>query len=168
LGYIQQLSTEDHHLMTRDELLNHLQVLFAGRVSGEVIFGDISTGAQNDLQRATDITRSMVMEYGMSERLGLLTYAQQPQSRYLALGSGQREREYSERTAQEIDEEKSRIINEAHQRVLLKLNDHRHSLEKLAGILLEKESIDGEELKKFAEEVRAQAAAAGARTPDIV
>ena len=78
---------------------------------------------------------------------------------------GPGEREYSERTAQEIDEEKSRIIQDTHQKVLLKLKNYRDSLEKLAGILLEKESIDGEELKKFAEEVRVQAAAAGEQAP---
>lgn len=155
LGYTQQLPTEDRYLMTRAELLDRLQVLLGGRAAEEVIFGDISTGAQNDLQRASEIARSMVMDYGMSERLGLLTYTHQ-QSRYLDMGLGPRDREYSEQTAQEIDREKSRIIDEAHQKVLLKLNDHRHSLEKLAGILLEKESIDGEELKKFAEEVRHQ------------
>ena len=160
LGYTQQLPTEDRYLMTRDELLDRLQVLLAGRVSEEVIFGDISTGAQNDLQRASDIARSMVMEYGMSERLGLLTYTHQPQSRYLDLGLGPGEREYSERTAQEIDEEKSRIIQDAHQKVLIKLKNHRDSLEKLAGILLEKESIEGDALKKFAEEVRIRAIAA--------
>ena len=165
LGYTQQLPTEDRYLMTRDELLDRLQVLLAGRVAEEVIFGDISTGALNDLQRASDIARSMVMEYGMSARLGLLTYSHQPQSRYLDLGLGSGEREYSERTAQEIDEEKSRIIEEAHQKVLLKLKNYRTSLEELAGILLEKESIDGEELKKFAEEVRGPAAAAGEQAP---
>jgi cell division protease FtsH len=158
LGYTQQLPTEDRYLMTRDELLDRLQVLLGGRAAEEVIFGDVSTGAQNDLQRASDIARSMVMDYGMSERLGLLTYTQQ-QSRYLDMGLGPKEREYSEQTAQEIDEEKSRIIEEAHQKVLLKLNAQRNSLEKLAGILLERESIDGEELKKFAEEVRVQVAA---------
>jgi cell division protease FtsH len=155
LGYTQQLPTEDRYLMTRDELLDRLQVLLAGRAAEEVIFGDISTGAQNDLQRASDIVSSMVMDYGMSERLGLLTHSHQ-QSRYLDMGLAPREREFSERTAQQIDEEKSRIIDEAHQQVLLKLNDHRRSLEKLAAILLEKESIDGEELKNFAQEVRLQ------------
>jgi len=165
LGYTQQLPTEDRYLMTRDELLDRLQVLLAGRVSEEVIFGDISTGAQNDLQRASDIARSMVMEYGMSARLGLLTYTRQPQSRYLDLGLGSGEREYSERTAQEIDEEKSRIIDEAHQKVLLKLKDYRSFLEKLARILLEKESIEGDDLKQFAEEVRIRAAAAGEQAP---
>ncbi|MFZ2444789.1 MAG: ATP-dependent zinc metalloprotease FtsH [Syntrophobacteraceae bacterium] len=159
LGYTQQLPTEDRYLMTRDELLDRLQVLLGGRVAEEVIFGDISTGAQNDLQRASDIARSMVMDYGMSERLGLLTYTHQ-QSRYLDLGLGSNEKEYSERTAQDIDEEKSRIMDEAHQKVLLKLKNYRESLEKLAKILLEKETIDGDELKRFAEEVRGRAAAA--------
>lgn len=163
LGYTQQLPTEDRYLMTRDELLDRLQVLLGGRVAEEVIFGDISTGAQNDLQRASDIARSMVMDYGMSERLGLLTYTRQ-QSSYLNMGLGPRERDYSEQTAQEIDQEKNRIIHEAHEKVLLKLKEHRRSLEKLAGILLEKESIDGEELKVFAEEVRVRAAAAGEPT----
>ncbi len=160
LGYTQQLPTEDRYLMTRDELLDRLQVLLGGRVAEEVIFGDISTGAQNDLQRASDIARSMVMEYGMSERLGLLTYTHQ-QSRYLDMGFGPGEREYSEQTAQEIDREKNRIIDEAHQKVLLKLKNYRDPLRKFAGILLEKESIDGEELRKFAEEIRIQAAAGG-------
>ena len=161
LGYTQQLPTEDRYLMTRDELLDRLQVLLGGRVAEEVIFDNISTGAQNDLQRASDIARTMVMEYGMSERLGLLTYTHSPQSRYLDLGLGSNEREYSERTAQEIDEEKSRIMDEAHQKVLLKLRKYRDSLEKLAQILLEKETIDGDELKKFTEEVRALPSAAG-------
>jgi len=161
LGYTQQLPTEDRYLMTRDELLDRLQVLLGGRVAEEVILDDISTGAQNDLQRASDIARTMVMEYGMSERLGLLTYTHTPQSRYLDLGLGSNEREYSERTAQDIDEEKSRIMDEAHQKVLLKLKDYRDSLEKLAKILLEKETIDGDELKQFAEEVSVRASAAG-------
>ncbi|MGA2027501.1 MAG: ATP-dependent zinc metalloprotease FtsH [Syntrophobacteraceae bacterium] len=161
LGYTQQLPTEDRYLMTRDELLDRLQVLLGGRVAEEVVFGDISTGAQNDLQRASDIARTMVMEYGMSERLGLLTYTHTPQSRYLDLGLGSNEREYSERTAQDIDEEKSRIMDEAHQKVLLKLKNYRDSLEKLAKILLEKETIDGDELKQFAEQVRVRGSAAG-------
>ena len=161
LGYTQQLPTEDRYLMTRDELLDRLQVLLGGRVAEEVIFGDISTGAQNDLQRASDIARTMVMEYGMSERLGLLTYTHTPQSRYFDFGLGSNEREYSERTAQNIDEEKSRIMDEAHQKVLLKLKNYGDSLEKLAKALLEKETIDGDELKQFSEEVRVRASAAG-------
>jgi cell division protease FtsH len=159
LGYTQQLPTEDRYLMTRVELLARLKVLLGGRVSEEIIFGDISTGAQNDLQRATDIARRMVMEYGMSEKLGPLTYVSEPRSAHLDLGLGGREREFSERTAQQIDEEMAGIIDETHQEVRRILTEQRGMLEKLAHILLEKESIDGEELKKFIDEVGATIAA---------
>ncbi len=104
LGYTQQLPTEDRYLMTRDELLNRLYVLLGGRVAEEIVFGDVSTGAQNDLQRATDIARSMVTEYGMSSRLGLVTYGRDRRPMFLDITGSGRDKEYSERTAQEIDE----------------------------------------------------------------
>jgi cell division protease FtsH len=154
LGYTQQLPTEDRYLMTRQELVNRLQVLLGGRVAEEMIFRDVSTGAQNDLQRATDIARSMVMEYGMSEELGPMTYTSPPRSHYLDIGSRSSEREYSELTAQKIDEEVSRIVTQAHERVILILQEHRESLECLAKTLLEQEVMEGEELQKFAEAVR--------------
>jgi cell division protease FtsH len=157
LGYTQQLPTEDRYLMTREELLDRLQVLLGGRVAEEVIFGDISTGAQNDLQRATDIARSMVMEYGMSERLGPMTYTREPRAAHLDIGIGPKEREFSERTAQEIDEEISRLIGEAHGKVRTVLEGHSDSLKALAKILLERESIEGDELKKFIEAFKAKA-----------
>jgi cell division protease FtsH len=155
LGYTQQLPTEDRYLMTRDELLDRLKVLLGGRVSEELVFGDMSTGAMNDLQRATDIARSMVTEYGMSDRLGPLTYAREPRSSYLDLGLGSRTREYSERTAEGIDEEISRIIEEAYQDTRSILKDQRGNLQRLAGILLDKESIEGDELKGFIAQVKA-------------
>jgi len=158
LGYTQQLPTEDRYLMTRDELLDRLQVLLGGRVSEEIIFGDISTGAQNDLMRATDIARRMVMEYGMSERLGPMTYTQDTHSAHLDLGFGPREREFSEKTAQSIDEEIAGIIDATHQKVIRIITEERAMLEKLARILLEKESIDGEELKNFADAVKEKVA----------
>ena len=156
LGYTQQLPTEDRYLMTRYELLARLKVLLGGRVSEEIIFGDISTGAQNDLQRATDIARRMIMEYGMSEKLGPLTYVSEPRSAHLDLGLDSRDRQFSEKTAQQIDEEIAGIIEEAHQSVRKILTQQRSMLEKLAKILLEKESIDGEELKTFSDEARAK------------
>ncbi|MEM5785743.1 MAG: ATP-dependent zinc metalloprotease FtsH [Syntrophobacteraceae bacterium] len=159
LGYTQQLPTEDRYLMTRDELLDRLQVLLGGRVSEEIIFGDISTGAQNDLMRATDIARRMVMEYGMSERLGPMTYIHEGRSAHLDLGFGGREREFSEKTAQRIDEEISGIIEATHQKVRLILTEERETLERLARILLEKESMDGDELRKFSDEVKSKVAA---------
>ena len=161
LGYTQQLPTEDRYLMMRYELLARLKVLLGGRVSEEIIFGDISTGAQNDLQRATDIARRMIMEYGMSEKLGPLTYVSEPRSAHLDLGLDSRDRQLSEKTAQQIDEEIAGIIEEAHQSVRKILTQQRSMLEKLAKILLEKESIDGEELKTFSDEARARIAEEG-------
>jgi cell division protease FtsH len=163
LGYTQQLPTEDRYLMTRGELLARLKVLLGGRVSEEIIFGDISTGAQNDLQRATDIARRMIMEYGMSEKLGPLTYVNEQRSAHLDLGLGSRDRDFSEKTAQQIDEEISGIIEGTHQSVRKILTQQRSMLEKLAKILLEKESIDGEELKKFFDEVKAMIAEDGSK-----
>jgi|WetSurMetagenome_2_1015567.scaffolds.fasta_scaffold03403_6 cell division protease FtsH len=154
LGYTQQLPTEDRYLMTREELLDRLKVLLGGRVSEEIVFGDISTGAMNDLQRGTDIARSMVTEYGMSDRLGPLTYNREPRPAYLDLGMGSRTREYSEQTAEGIDEEISRIIEEAYQDTRSILKDQRENLERLARILLEKESIEGDELKSFIASVK--------------
>ena len=166
LGYTQQLPTEDRYLMTREELLARLKVLLGGRVSEEIIFGDISTGAQNDLQRATDIVRRMIMEYGMSNKLGPLTYVREARSAHLELGFGPREREYSEKTAQQIDEEMAGIIEQTHRDVRKILTEKRAMLEKLAKILLVKETMDGEELKKFQDEVRAGTSSDGSKLAD--
>jgi cell division protease FtsH len=165
LGYTQQLPTEDRYLMTREELLARLKVLLGGRVSEEIIFGDISTGAQNDLQRATDIARRMITEYGMSKKLGPLTYVRDARSAHLDLGLASREREYSEKTAQQIDEEMVAMIEETHREVRIILSQQRSLLEKLAAILLEKETIDGGELKEFQEQVRAGLSQASSKGP---
>jgi cell division protease FtsH len=156
LGYTQQLPIEDRYLMTRNELMDRLQVLLGGRVAEELIFEDVSTGAQNDLMRATDIARSMVTEYGMSERLGPLTYARDPRSAHLDLGIRNKDRDYSENTAQEIDEEVSRIIGETHQKVRSILREQKDYLMCLARVLLEKEVMEGEELERFVNQVKEQ------------
>jgi cell division protease FtsH len=154
LGYTQQLPTEDRYLMTREELLNRLYVLLGGRVAEEIVFGDVSTGAQNDLQRATDIVRSMVSEYGMGSRLGLLTYTRERRPMFLDITGMGREKEYSERTAQEIDDEMAAIMEEAHQKVRFILTEKRDVLERIAGVLLEQEVIEGEALKQLIAEVQ--------------
>jgi cell division protease FtsH len=150
LGYTQQQPTEDRYLMTRSELLDRLAVLLGGRVAEELVFGEISTGAQNDLQRATDIARSMVTEYGMSERLGLVAYERDRRPMFmpenLMPGSG---KTYSEEKAAEIDNEISRVMEEAHQRVLKILAERRPVLDDLARLLLDKEIVQGEELRKM-------------------
>jgi len=148
LGYTQQQPTEDRYLMTRSELLDRLAVLVGGRVAEELVFGEISTGAQNDLQRATDIARSMVAEYGMSDRLGLVTYERERRPMFLpdTFSAG---KTYSEQKAAQIDEEISRIIKEAHERVRGILSQRRKVLDDLAHLLLEKEVVQGEELREM-------------------
>jgi cell division protease FtsH len=150
LGYTQQLPTEDRYLMTREELLDRLCVLLGGRVAEEVVFKDISTGAQNDLQRATDIARSMVTEYGMSEKLGLVTYAKERRPLFLDTGFSP-PKEYSDETAKEIDAEVSRLMSEAHDRVKKILTEKREQLEIVSQTLLEKETVLGDELKSLLE-----------------
>jgi cell division protease FtsH len=146
LGYTQQQPAEDRYLMTRSELLDRLAVLVGGRVAEELVFGEVSTGAQNDLQRATDIARSMVTEYGMSERLGLVTYERDRRPIFLpAAYSGGKA--YSEEKAAQIDEEISKVIGEAHERVRGILSERRKVLDQLARLLLEKEVVQGEELR---------------------
>jgi cell division protease FtsH len=149
LGYTQQLPTEDRYLMTKEELLDRLCVLMGGRVAEEIIFGDISTGAQNDLQRATDIARSMVAEYGMSEKLGLVTYTREKRPLFLEGGMASPSREYSEETARAIDAEVARLMKEAHDRVRKILSDKREQLERLTQTLLIKETVLGDEVREI-------------------
>jgi cell division protease FtsH len=149
LGYTQQLPTEDRYLMTREELLDRLCVLLGGRVAEEIVFGDISTGAQNDLQRATDIARSMVTEYGMSEKLGLVTYGRERRPLFLETGVGGSSREYSDETARAIDAEVTRLMNEGHDRVRKILSDKREKLELLTQTLLTKETVLGDEVREI-------------------
>ena len=148
LGYTQQQPTEDRYLMTRSELLDRLAVLLGGRVAEELVFEEVSTGAQNDLQRATDIARSMVTEYGMSDRLGLVSYERPRQPMFLpeSFAPG---KNYSESKAAEIDEEVDRLMEEAHQRVRNILSERRPVLDDLANLLSIEESIQGEELRKM-------------------
>lgn len=148
LGYTLQLPTEDRYLMTKSELLDRLAVLLGGRVAEEIVFNEISTGAQNDLQRATEIARSMVKEFGMSEKLGLVTFEKERRPLFLEV-PGTSSKEYSEETARDIDREIKRIIDETYEKVKGILSGHKDTLEKLAGRLLEKEVIDKEELRKI-------------------
>ncbi len=148
LGYTQQLPTEDRYLLKKTELLDRLDVLLGGRVAEEIVFGDVSTGAQNDLQRATDMARHMVTQYGMSENLGLATF-EEPRAAFLNIPVPQGQREYSERTAQIIDEEVKKLLDDAHVRVKETLISQRATLEALAKLLLEKEVVDRVTLEKL-------------------
>jgi cell division protease FtsH len=145
LGYTQQKPTEDRYLMTRAELLDRLDVLLGGRVAEELIFGDISTGAQDDLQRATDMARAMVARYGMSEALGLATFEAPRQALFLNVPS-MAQREYSEETARRIDAEIEQLLETAHGRVRETLTARREVLTSLAKMLIEKEVVSKADL----------------------
>ncbi|PYN58578.1 MAG: cell division protein FtsH [Candidatus Rokuibacteriota bacterium] len=145
LGYTQQQPTEDRYLMTRAELLDRLDVLLGGRVAEELVFGDVSTGAQDDLQRATDIARHMVARYGMTEALGLATFEPPRQALFLNIQS-MAQREYSEETARRIDEEIRKLFEAAHERVRQTLTAKREVLTSLAKLLIEKEVVSRDDL----------------------
>ncbi|MDN7907377.1 ATP-dependent zinc metalloprotease FtsH [Burkholderia diffusa] len=142
LGYTQQVPTEDRYVLRRSELLDRLDVLLGGRVAEEIVFGDVSTGAQNDLERATALARHMVMQYGMSEKVGLATLddgaRQGGAPGVWTPGDGH----CSEHTAQLIDEEVRALLEDAHARVTVTLGEQRDALERIARSLLQHESID--------------------------
>lgn len=149
LGYTLQLPMEDRHLMTKSELLDKLCVMLGGRVAEEIIFNEVSTGAQNDLQRAADIARSMVTEYGMSERFGPLTFGKERKPLFLDIGLPPGPKEYSEETARQIDQEVKRLIDESDEKVRNILSQNQDKLRSLAAVLLEKETLEGEEIRKI-------------------
>ena len=150
LGYTLQLPTEDRYLMTEKELRDRLCVLLGGRVAEEVIFGEASTGAHNDLGRATDIARSMVKEYGMSKKLGYVTFERERKPLFMDLGpSFGGAKDYSEETAREIDDEIKGIVDEAREKVQTMLSEKKSLLHKVARTLLEKETIEGNELREL-------------------
>ncbi len=149
LGYTMQLPLEDRYLMQRQDLLRQLAVLLGGRSAEELALGEISTGAQNDLQRVTDIARSMVTEWGMSETMGAVNLAAERRPRFLDLGGGAERGPYSEETAREIDHEVRRIVMQAHDEARRLLEAHRDVLEAVTRRLLEIEVMDGDELRRF-------------------
>ncbi len=147
LGYMLQRPEGDRYLMTHAELESRIEVMLAGTIAEELVFQDVSTGAQNDLERASEIARSMVMDYGMS-RLGRVNYRESNRSPFLAGSMDMpRERSHSEQTAREIDEEVRRIIDEAITSVRRILESRRPALEALATRLIEQEVIDASELR---------------------
>jgi cell division protease FtsH len=146
LGYTMQVPTEDRFLMKKTELLNKIATLLGGRAAEEIVFGDISTGAHNDLSKATDIARSMVKEYGMSVTIGQVYFSREKRPLFLEAGMPAGG-EYSEATAEMIDKEIKEIISVQYKRALDILGEKKAVMDKGAEVLLEKEKIDGEELK---------------------
>ena len=165
LGYTMQLPLEDRYLLTRTDLLNQLSVLLGGRSAEEIVFGEVTTGAQNDVQRATDIARAMVTEFGMSETLGAVNYNGHKRSQFLDLPFGQEGGNYAEETALKIDTEIKAILTEAHETARRILRDRRDVLDRVSARLLEKEVIESDELKALMESAAgSQPADTGTRT----
>jgi cell division protease FtsH len=152
LGYMMQRPEGDRYLLTQPELESRIQVALAGTLGEEIVFGDVSTGAQNDLEHATEIARSMVMDYGMS-RLGRASYRESRRSPFLVTSAElTSDRSHSEQTAREIDEEIKHILEEAQTKVRHILQTRRPALEALAERLIVMETIDNAELKEILEE----------------
>jgi cell division protease FtsH len=149
LGYTMQLPLEDRYLLTRSDLQNQMAVLLGGRTAEEIAIGEISTGAQNDLQRATDIARAMVTRFGMSEELGTVNYEPARRNAFLDIPMGPDRGPYGEDTAERIDAEVKRLLEEAHDRARQIIVDRRQLLEMVTRRLLEKEVIEGEELRQL-------------------
>jgi cell division protease FtsH len=149
LGHTQQLPTDDRYLMTRKELEARVDVLFGGRAAEQIFFDEVSTGAHNDLDRATEIVRSMVIEYGMSDVLGPMTFPRRRGPAFLGDHAGlmPEQREYSEATAQALDAEVKRLLEERLARVKALLVEKRALLERVSKALLEKETLEASEFE---------------------
>ena len=148
LGYTLRMPLEDQYLYLREELLGEIAVKLAGRAAEQLVFEEISSGASDDLERATDIAHTMVCEWGMSKEMGTMTFGKK--DREVFLGKDLlKEKNYSEKTAQEIDTEVRKIITQAYDRALLLLRKNEAKLHKLAETLLEKEIIEGEEVNRI-------------------
>ena len=148
LGYTLTLPEQDKFLMTREELMDELAMLLGGRVAEELIVGDITTGASNDIERSTKVARAMVTEYGMSDAIGPLTLGQKQHEVFLGRDF-QSQPDYSDSVAFEIDNEVRRLIDQAHDEALEILQEHRDKLDLLASTLIEKETIDRDEVERL-------------------
>lgn len=165
LGYTQQVPTEDRYVLRESELLDRLDAYLGGRVAEEIVFGDVSTGAENDLDRATALVRHMVTRYGMSEALGLATFdGGSPDPGYFPPGG--RGEHYSESTAKLVDDEVRRVLAAAHERVRRTLGDRRTQLDRIAKRLLECEVLDQQTLLRLIAGDDAPAPGTQHRAPD--
>lgn len=148
LGITQQLPIDDRHIYSKEYLVNTITVLMGGRVAEELVFKQITTGAGNDIERATDIARKMVCVWGMSDLLGPLSYGSRDELVFLGRDIFQ-QKDYSEKTAQEIDNEVRRIVNECYNTAKKILNDNFHVLQAIAQKLLEKEMLDNADIEEI-------------------
>jgi len=152
LGVTQFLPTEDRHTLTRKQLLARVAMALGGRVAEEMVFGEITSGAADDIKRATRIARAMVCELGMSDKLGPLAYGEQEENVFLGREITQRREYYSEDTAREIDQEVRAVVDRQYELARRILADHRDKLDRVAHHLLERETLDAEEIEAAMED----------------
>ncbi len=168
LGYTMALPTEDRYLQSKTEFEDKIAGLLGGNASERMIFGDTTTGASNDIEKATDLARRMVTEFGMSDRLGPLSFGKRDELVFLGREIGE-QRNYSDEVAKTIDEEVRAIIDRAYERAMEVLEVHRDRLEQLAAKLIAEETVDGEEFEKLFSDLPAKENNHGpARRPAIV
>jgi len=148
LGYTIQMPTEDRHVRTKAELLNMIAFSMGGRAAEEEMLGEITTGAKNDFQKATELARQMVSEWGMSDRLGPISYSNKEEMVFLGRDLT-RERNYSEAVALEIDEEIKKVINGCYEAAVQIILANRVKLRRIAGILMQREVLEGDELERL-------------------
>jgi len=151
LGMTMQLPIDDKHSYSKEFLYNTLSILFGGRVAEELIFKSVTTGAGNDIERATELARKMVCEWGMSEKLGPLTFGKKDEEVFLGRDFGSK-RDFSDQVALEIDKEVKRLVVEAYERTTRMLTEHIHALRAIAEALLEKEVLDGVEVDQIVQQ----------------
>ncbi|MEX1072062.1 MAG: cell division protein FtsH, partial [Chloroflexota bacterium] len=146
LGYTMSLPSEDRYLHSKSEFEDKIAGMLAGHVAEEIVFGDTTTGASNDIEKATGLARAMVTQYGMSEKLGPLTFGKKDEMIFLGREISE-QRNYSDAIAAKIDAEVREIIDRAYQRAKVALTTHREVLDRLAALLIEKETIEAEEFE---------------------
>ena len=151
LGMTMQLPIDDRHSYSKEFLYNTLSILFGGRVAEELIFKSVTTGAGNDIERATELARKMVCEWGMSEKLGPLTFGKKDEEVFLGRDFGSK-RDFSDQVALEIDKEVKRLVVESYERTTRMLTEHIHALRAIAEALLEKEVLDGIEVDQIVQQ----------------
>jgi len=161
LGYTMQLPTEDHYLVNRSALLEKLRGQLGGRAAEEVVFGEVSTGAENDLQHATALARQMVAMFGMSEVVGLVHCAQRQNPFTPGTLDGFLQRDCSEQTAREIDQEVKKLLDHAYGEAMAILREHRGQLDLVAKELLERETLDGQTFQRLLQQTAPAGEAAG-------
>jgi cell division protease FtsH len=164
LGYTLQLPGDDQYLMSKDELLDKVRGMLGGRAAEEVFFGEITTGAENDLEHATAVVRQMICMYGMGESVGLVHCAQRSNPFLPGVGDGLVQRDCSEQTAREIDEEVKRVLDAAHSDAKHVLQEHRVQVDLVASELLKSETLDAQTFRDLLTQTVDHAATSAAKS----